>query len=126
MICAIFFIKYGPSARECYIATSSKSCLATYVEKLARTVARMSLDEIDRLVTKADFIAKFDDDTLYLVVLVQPVDDARSKCDAAIITRTIMRLLWKAHREELIRKSRELFHLFSERRETGVAAEWLF
>ena len=126
MICATFLIKYGSSARECYIATSSKNCLATYVEKLARTAARMSLDEIDRLITKADFVAKFDDDTLYLVVLVQPVDDARSKYHATIITRTIMHLLLKAHREELIRKSRELFHLFSERRETGVAAGWLF
>lgn len=85
----------------------------------------MSWDEIDRVVTEADFIAKFDD-TSYLVVLVRPADDARLKCHAAIITRTILRLLWKAHRVQLKRKSRELFHLFSRNRETSVAAGWLF
>ena len=121
-----FFIDYGPSARECYSATSSKSSLATYLEKVLRTVTRMSWDEINRLVTEADFIAKFDDDTSYLVVLIQPVDDARLKCYASIITRTILRHLWKAHRVELIRKSRELFHLFSRKRETSVTAGWLF
>jgi hypothetical protein len=85
----------------------------------------MSWDEIDRVVTEADFIAKFDD-TSYLIVLVRPADDAGLKCHAAIITRTILRLLWKAHRVQLKHKSRELFHLFSRNRETSVTAGWLF
>ena len=86
----------------------------------------MSWDEIDRLVIKADFIAKSDDDISYLVVLVQPVDEERWKCHATIITRTLLRLLWKAHRVKLRCKSRELFHFFSRRRETSAAARWLF
>jgi hypothetical protein len=86
----------------------------------------MSWDEIDRVVTEADFIAKFDDDTSYLVVLVRPADDARLKYHATIITRTILRLLWQAHQVQLKRRSRELFHLFSRNRKTSVTAGWLF
>ncbi|KAF8224752.1 hypothetical protein L208DRAFT_470595 [Tricholoma matsutake] len=86
----------------------------------------MPWDDIDRVVTAEDFEAKFDDETSFLIVLIRPADDQRISCRATIITRTILRLLWKAHRVQLKRKSRELFHLFSGIRETSVAAGWLF
>jgi len=66
----------------------------------------MSWHEIDRIITK-DFIAKFDKP--YNVVLIRPADDKRSKCQATIITRTVLQLLLEAHQEELKRKSIELF-----------------
>ena len=60
-------------------------------------------------------------------MLIRPADDDRRiTYRATIITRTILRLLWKAHRVQLKRKSRELFHLFSKKRETSVTARWLF
>ena len=86
----------------------------------------MTSDDIDRIVTKADFVAKFDDETPFLVVLVLPSDDERMGCNATIITHTVLRLLWKIHHEELRRKSIELFHIFSGHSKTTVAAGWLF
>jgi len=84
----------------------------------------MSWDDIDRVVSEEVFEPKFDDETSFLI---RPADDdQRISCRATIITRTILRLLWKAHRVQLKRKSRELFHLFSRSRETSITAGWLF
>jgi hypothetical protein len=121
-----FFIKYGPSARECYGATSAGSDLEPYRLKLHQAMTEMSWDVIDRVVSEEVFEAKFDDTTSFHIVLIRPADDKRISYRATIITPTVLRLLWKAHRVQLKRKSRELFHLFSGNRETSVAAGWLF
>jgi hypothetical protein len=87
----------------------------------------MTWNDIDRIVSKGDFEPKFDDETSFLVVLILPADDEqRIVPRATIITRTILRLLWKAHRVQLKCKSRELFQTFSGERRTSVAAGWLF
>jgi hypothetical protein len=122
-----FFIKYGPSARECYAVTSTESGLEPYIRKLEHAVAQMSWDDIDRVVSAEVFEPKDNDQTSFLIVLIRPVDDdQRITCRFTIITRTILRLLWKAHGIQLKRRSRELFHLFSGKRETSVTAGWLF
>jgi len=85
----------------------------------------LTWDEIDRVVSKEFFEPKFDDETSFLIMLILPADDDKRIIDrATIITRTILRLLWKAHRVQLKRRSRELFHLFPRKRETSVTAEW--
>ena len=90
-------------------------------------MTRMSWDDMDHVVSEEDFEAKFDDATSFLIVLIRPADDdQRIACRATIVTRTVLRLLWKAHRVQMKRKSRELFHRFSGNRETSVAAGWLF
>jgi len=87
----------------------------------------MTWDDIDRIVSEQDFEPKFDDETSLLVVLIRPADDKRRIIPrATFITRTVLRLLWKAHRRLLKRKSRELFQTFSGERRTSVAAGWLF
>ena len=125
-----FFIKYGPFARECYGVTSTESDLKQYRFQLHHAITRMSWDDINRVVSKKHFEPNFDDETSFLVVLIQPAadddDDERINYRPTIITRTILRLLWKAHRAQLKRRSRELFHLFSKNRETSVIVGWLF
>ncbi|KAF8224751.1 hypothetical protein L208DRAFT_1380972 [Tricholoma matsutake] len=96
-----FFINYGPSARECYTVTSPENGLKPYRLRLEQAITRMPWDDIDRVVTAEDFEAKFDDETSFLIVLIRPADDQRISCRATIITRTILRLLWKAHRRAL-------------------------
>lgn len=86
----------------------------------------MSWDDIDRLITAADFNAKFDDDMPFLVVLIRPADNLRLKCYASVITRTVMRLLWKAHGLRLKRRAKELFQVFQTHRDMGPSAGWLF
>jgi len=99
-----FFIQYGPSARECYGVTSTESSLEPYRLKLHQAIIQMSWDDIDRVVSEEVFEPKFDDETSFLI---RPADDdQRISCRATIITRTILRLLWKAHRVQLKRKSR--------------------
>ena len=87
----------------------------------------MTWDDINRIVSEEDFEPKFNDETSFLIVLIRPADDEqRIVPRATIITRTILRLLWKAHRIQLKRKSRELLHTFSGKRQPSVAAGWLF
>jgi hypothetical protein len=86
----------------------------------------MTWDDVDRIITKQNFEPKFDDETSFLVVLIQPADEQRIIPHATFITRTVLRLLWKDHRLKLKRKSRELFHTFTGERRSSVAAGWLF
>ena len=87
----------------------------------------MTWDDINRIVSEEDFEPKFNDETSFLIVLIRPADDEpRIVPRATIITRTILRLLWKARRIQLKRKSRELLHTFSGKRQPSVAVGWLF
>ena len=120
------FIEFGPSARESYSITS-ESELIPFRLKILQAIAWMTWDEIDCVLTHESFQPKFDDETSSLIVVIRPADgDQRIGYRATITTRTILRLLWKAHRVQLKRRSKELFHLFSRKRETSVTAGWLF
>jgi hypothetical protein len=121
-----FFVKYGPSARDCYNSTSSGDHLQAHESQLLTTIDEMQWDEIDRLVSKEVFNAKLDEATPFRVVLILPADEKRLTGHATVITRTVLRLLWKARGTQLKRKAKELFHVFKPNRESGSSAGWLF
>jgi hypothetical protein len=120
-----FFIKYGPSARECYNSAASVGHFTSYIEKLSQAIARLTWNDIDNLVTHTIFIVKLDDKTSDLV-LIRPADEQRMTCFATVITRTVMRLIWKAHGHRLKRKANELFHVHETHQVSSFDAEWLF
>ena len=121
-----FFIKYGPSARDCYDVTTTEGGLISYDRKLTQDIARMTWDDINRIVSE-NFEPKFDDETSLLVALIQPADDKRRIIPrTSFITRTVLRLLWKTHRRLLKRRYSYLFQTFSGKPPTSVGAGWLF
>jgi hypothetical protein len=95
-----------------------------YRTKLQLTIGNMTWDSIDRVINSTDFTPQFNTEP-FLVVLIEPADDERIRISpkANVIRRTVMRLLWQQH---LDRKAKELFHVFSQRRESSPTTGWIY
>jgi hypothetical protein len=117
-----FFFNYGPSARVCYNATLNEQALQSFHQNLHRAVQRTTWENIIRAITVAEVDAKMDDDA-YLVIHFFPVDEKRIRCRASVITRTILRLLWKFHGLHIQHKGKTLY---SSNRESASSAGWVF
>ena len=120
-----FFVRYGPSARNCYEACSSKETMVAFEAKLKQTIGNMGWGSIDRVLNATNFIPQTDVDS-HLIVLIEPADDQRLKVKVNVISRAVMRLLWQQHGARFDRKAKELFHIFSQDRSTSITAGWLF
>ncbi|KAF5372044.1 hypothetical protein D9615_008077 [Tricholomella constricta] len=120
-----FYVKYGPSAHNCYEACASAKEMTEYRNKLERTIKRLQWDTIERIIASADFTPQSDAES-YMVVLIEPADDERLHPKGNVIRRTVMRLLWQQHGAQLNRKAKELFHILSKRKVSSPTARWIY
>ena len=90
---ADFFLKYGPSARDCYNSCSADA-LTKYESKVRRKVNNMSWDSLTELLTGQPVVTEMDQGS-HMVLLVQPHPDDRSVSMTTIVTSTVSQLLWE-------------------------------
>jgi hypothetical protein len=60
----------------------------------------------------------------FTVMLVEPFDDDRACHKVNVITPTVMRLLWKCHKDQLHLKGSELYSVLSRHPLSGPTAGW--
>jgi hypothetical protein len=90
-----FFFNYGPSARNCYMQTTSEKAFETFQHDLMQAVAYMTWDELDKFISQQQ--CSLANDAPFFIALISPNGKDRTGCHVTIISCTIMQLLWKAH-----------------------------
>lgn len=125
-----FHIKYGPSARNCYFACGADNGLSHHDNSVNRYIESVSLDTLIQLISARGLTPWYSDQgstpSHYSIIIIEPVADNPLVSKANIITRTVMRRLWKAQHHYIQQRAMELSYLFLRHPESSTTAAWLF
>lgn len=124
-----YYIEYGPSARTCYWACMSEEDWKMNKTIITASIENMTLDDLGKVLGSQDLTPTHSNQesaASHFVVVIEPADEKRLNAKANIITRSVMRRLWKAQQVHLKLQGKALFALLSRHPASSPTAGWFY